>query len=149
MTPNSVSMRGWVVGTFVAGAAIGWFWAAASSPGTSKHAELVKTNHETAKVPASERDGSPKSGDAFSRRLEKALANRNGTKRARAINEIADGLNSQQIRAALDDTQKMHVPSDGKSWWLFSRAGARSTRKRHWIMRVPLRTTSISSGSGP
>jgi hypothetical protein len=107
MTPSSVPMRGLVAGTFVAGAMIGWFWAAASSPEKGPRFESPKPE-AGAEVP--QPSSSTQHRNEFSTRLQKALATRSKLKRARAIASVADDLSPQQIRDALDLTQRTHVP---------------------------------------
>jgi hypothetical protein len=103
-------MRGWIVGTFVAGAAIGWTWTGGSVVGTHRDIDQTKANRGAANSVAGDRDTLLKSGDDFGRRLEKALANPNGTERAREIMAIADGLDPRQIREALEAVQRMRTP---------------------------------------
>jgi len=46
--------------------------------------------------------------ESFDRRLQRILGMRNGMKRARALNEIADGLNAQEVREAISDASRFH-----------------------------------------
>lgn len=109
MTP-SVSMRGWIVGTFVAGAAIGWALTSDSAIKIPTGINQTKSNSETADSRRRQAGASFKSGDEFGSRLEKALSHPNGIKRERAISTIADGLDPRQIREAIDVVLKVYSP---------------------------------------
>jgi hypothetical protein len=117
-------MGGWIVGTFVAGAALGWTLTSNFVVDTRRAKNEVNSNRRAADLVTGQRSASANPGEEFGRRLEKALFDPNEIKRARAILTIADGLDAGQIRKALDAVQKVCTPDRREVMTaLFSRWG--------------------------
>lgn len=112
MPQNGVSITGAVICAFALGSAIGWIWAGIS--GSSTEANLP--NHVESERAARVASGNEPSLDAlpknhlFNARMEEVLAIRSPLKRDRCSSAIADGLDPQQIRAALQKVERTHIP---------------------------------------
>jgi hypothetical protein len=111
MSHMSVSNICAVLGAFAAGSMMGWFWSGSSTRGTN---DRIATSTLRRDVPAPVIDvdihPSHESTRAFTDRLNRVLATRNGLKRMRAATAIADGLDIPQIREALEAMQRIHIP---------------------------------------
>jgi hypothetical protein len=126
MSQKSVSIAGAVLIAFAVGAVIGWFCADASpSHQASPLGRRLKSKPNAPPAMANSPVNSSIDSDRkFNERLDKALVIRSKFKRERAIAAIADGLDSQQIRDALEEAQRTYIPErEAILMALFSRWG--------------------------